>query len=304
MSTKLVRSLAPLVLSLPLGACEQSPVVWNDDAERRALVPPPPPSSTGASLDLRAVADSTLRTTLRAAMHVADASAPPAGVSPNVLNARGPACAATVRVAAGRGTERDAVWWSLRPNGTALLVASRSPDAGQSWSDPVPVDTLDVARTGCDRPAPAIAVDSVNGYVHVAYAITAPDGIGVFYAHRMGPTLPFEPPHVIVYGDRMTPASVASDRDMVAVAYEDPNTGGRPYVSLALSRTAGHTWDERFAVSSDVETAERPGVALRGHDVAVGWMVPNTTRQAATLDESPADANAGGVVVVRVGRVR
>jgi hypothetical protein len=207
-------------------------------------------------------------------------------------------------VAAGRGAERDAVWWAQRANGSALLLSSRSGDGGATWDPPVRVDTLDVATTGCDRPAPSVAVDARNGYTHVAYSLVAPEGTGVFYAHRMGPALPFERPLVIVYGDHVTPASVASNGDLVVVAYEDPNTGGHPYVSLALSRTAGHSWDERVPVSSDAESAERPGVALRGRDVAVGWLVPNTRGAPPSGDAQDAGASAGGVVVVRVGRVR
>jgi hypothetical protein len=231
------------------------------------------------------------------------APAPLASLPASVLNGVGTGCLTTVRVAAGRGRERAAAWWAARPNGAAVLLSSRSGDGGVTWDTPARVDTLDVATSACDRPAPAVTVDTVNGYVHIAYAITAPEGTGVFYAHRMGPTMPFEQPQVIIYGDRVTRASVASEGDLVVVAYEDPNTTGRPYVSLALSRTSGHSWAERFAVSGDGETAERPGVALRGREVAVGWMVPNTARELTAMAEGP-QPGSGGVVVVRVGRVR
>jgi hypothetical protein len=184
-----------------------------------------------------------------------------------------------------------------------VLLSSRSGDGGATWTAPARVDTLDVGASGCVRPAPSIAVDTVNGYVHVAYSIVAPEGTGVFYAHRMGPTLPFERPLVIVYGDHVVPTSVASDGDRVAVAYEDPNTAGRPYVSLALSRTAGHSWAERFAVSGSAESAERPGVAVRGRALAVGWMARATPRRLAPTEDRNA-STGGGVVVVRVGRLR
>jgi len=285
---------------LPLMACDRDPVVWNEAAEQHALVPPAPAAAVAPDAAADSVLDAMLRRTVR---EVADSTRRAVSLPPAVLDGGGTGCLTTVRVAAGKGAERDAAWWAARPNGSAVLLASHSADGGAHWDPPARVDTLDVATSGCDRPAPAVTVDTVNGYVHVAYSITAPEGIGVFYAHRMGPTMPFERPLVIVYGDRVTRASVASAGDLVAVAYEDPNTGGKPYVSLALSRTAGHSWDERFAVSGDDESAERPRVALRGREVAVGWMVPNAARSLTALDEAPGKG-AGGVVVVRVGRVR
>jgi hypothetical protein len=293
----------PLLVALlgATAACDRAPVVWNDAAERRALVS----SDSTVSVTPDAAIDSVLRATLRAVLHVEPPGASSvAPVVPGaVLNGVGTGCLTSVRVSAGRGDARDAVWWSLRPNGSALLLASHSSDGGLSWAAPVHVDTLDTGSSGCDRPAPAIATDTSNGYVHVAYSLAAPEGTGVFYAHRMGPTLPFEAPQVIVYGDHVTHASVASNGDLVAVAYEDPNASARPYVSLALSHTAGHSWAERFVVSSDVEAAEHPEVAVRGRDVAVGWLVPNAPR---TLDDAdaPPSPSHGGMVVVRVGRLR
>lgn len=285
---------AALVTTLAtLAACTEEPVRWDEGAARHAVVPPP--SAAHPSPDR--LADSILRATLQA-------PEPPALALPAaVLDALGPSCPTSVRVAAGAGAERSAAWWALRSNGTAVLLASRSGDGGATWGAAARIDTLDVGTTGCQRPAPSIAVDPVNGYVHVAYSIAAPEGTGVFYAHRMGPTLPFEPPMVIVYGDHVVPTSVASDGDRVAIAYEDPNTGGRPYISLALSRTAGHSWAERFAVSSSAESAERPGVALRGRALAVGWMARATPRRLSPTDDRNA-GTGGGVVVVRVGRLR
>lgn len=287
-----VRPLLVAALVAPLAACQPHPVEWNDAAERHALVPPP--SAANPSPDR--TADSVLRATLRVA-------APTDTLPAAVRDAMGPGCPASVRVARGKGDERGAAWWALRANGSALLVASRSADAGRTWSAPERVDTLDAGAAACVRPAPAVAVDSTNGYVHVAYSLAAPEGTGVFYAHRMGPTVRFEPPQVIVYGDHVVATSVASDGDRVAIAYEDPNTGGRPYVSLALSRTAGHSWAERFAVSSAAESAERPGVTVRGRDVSVGWMARATPRRLTPLDD-PTAGTGGGVVVVRVGRLR
>jgi hypothetical protein len=293
MSNTPYRATLLAVAAVTLAACAADPVEWDDTAERHAIVPPP----SAAHPDPARLADSILRETLRT-------SVPPAlTLPPEVLNAAGPACPTSLRVAAGRGGERAAAWWAQRENGTAVLLSSRSADGGATWSAPARIDTLDVAPTRCERHAPSVALDTVNGYAHVAYSIVAPEGTGVFYAHRMGPTLPFEGPFVIVYGDHVVPTSVASEGDRVAIAYEDPNTGGRPYISLALSRTGGHSWDERFAVSSNAESAERPGVALRGGAVSVGWMARATPRRLAPTDDRNA-GTGGGMVVVRVGRLR
>ena len=295
MSKSALPLVALVIAALVLAACDRDPVIWNDDAAHQALIPP---AAVAVSPD--AVVDSIRDATLHAVIPAATrpSVSPPSALS----NGAGPACLGTMRVAAGKGDERDAVWWAARANGSAVLLASRSADAGRSWAAPVRVDTLDVGGTACQRPAPSIVVDTTNDYVHVAYSIAAPDGVGVFYAHRMGPTVPFELPQVIVYGDHLTRTSVAADDNTVVVAYEDPNAGGRPYISLALSRTAGHSWAERFAVSSESEAAERPAVAVRGGTIAVAWLVPNLTRPSEG-NEAPAPTS-GGVVVVRAGRLR
>jgi hypothetical protein len=114
-------------------------------------------------------------------------------------------------------------------------------------------------------------VDSINGYVHVAYALTGPEGPGVFYAHQMDPRAAFEPPQPIVYGERLGTIRVASEGDVVAVAYEDPNSGARRRIALAVSRTAGHLWERRHTVSSGINGAADPVVAVRGTALVVGW---------------------------------
>jgi hypothetical protein len=204
------------------------------------------------------------------------------------------------------GAGAAAVWWAQRPDGSAALYLSRTADGGRTWSAPMAVDTVDRSERGCDRPAPSIAVDSANGYLHVAYAMRAPEGPGVFYAHQMDPRGPFEAPQVIVYGDRPGATSVASAGDRVVVAYEDPNTGGRPFVSLALSRTAGHSWAERVPVSASNVASERPQVALRGADtVVLGWVERSAPRELATTDDPRAAVMPlPSGVVVRLGRLR
>jgi hypothetical protein len=210
--------------------------------------------------------------------------------------------------AAGAGSAPGvvAVWWAARPDGSAALYLSRTSDDGRTWSAPLAVDSLDRSEGGCDRPAPSVAVDSLNGYVHVAYSMTAPEGPGVFYAHQMDQRAAFERPQVIVYGDRPAATSVTSVGDRVVVAYEDPNTGGRPFVSIALSRTAGHSWAERVPVTGGSVAAERPVVALRGRDeVVLGWVerTPPRTLEG-TDDPRMAVVALPSGVVVRVGRLR
>lgn len=70
----------------------------------------------------------------------------------------------------------------------------------------------------------------------------------------------------------VTPASAVTAADsMVLVAFENPNSQ-RPQIALALSRTWGHIFArERPEASGGTTSAERPLVALRQSQIAVGW---------------------------------
>jgi hypothetical protein len=160
-------------------------------------------------------------------------------------------------------------------------AAAASAVATGAWRGPIVVDSLDqgpgdaqaAARggVGCARPAPSVVVDGRHGYVHVAYALVGPEGPGVFYAHQMDPRAAFEPPQAILYGTRIGAVRVAAAGDVVAVAYEDPNSAARSRVAVAISRTSGHIFAERLVASADNENARDPWVAVRGRAVAVGW---------------------------------
>ena len=288
-------------------ACDRDPVAWTESAERRLVVPAPTPERAIAAPD--AVADSMLRT---AAITALDCGAQRCAGLPSTAplpalpaDPMGQACPASLRWTTGRQDERVAVWWAVRADRSAELHASRSTDGGRSWDAPARVDTLDRGEAACERPAPSVAVDATNGYVHVAYSLEGPEGRGVFYAHRMDPRAPFERPQVIVYGERPAVTSVVSAGDLVFVAYEDPNTGGRPFISLALSRTAGHTWAERFAASEGSMSAERPILLVRDRQVALGWVERSAPRELGnTEDPRVATMPYPTGVVVRVGRVR
>ncbi len=207
-------------------------------------------------------------------------------------------CARSLRVAGAGSRGEVAVWWSRGQGGRVRLVAawrdiavapaavpasSTPPEpAARAWRGPIFVDTLDqgpgdaqAADRGayaCARPAPSVAVDAKNGYVHVAYALTGPEGPGVFYAHQMDPRSAFEPPVAIIYGDHLGEARLAVNGDAVAVAYEDPNSVvGRRRVGLAISRTSGHLFEDRLTASSATANARDPHVVVRGRAVVVGW---------------------------------
>lgn len=227
-------------------------------------------------------------------------------------------CARSLRIVDAPGRGRVAVWWSRRDRGRVFLVAAWQltgadsasasqpmshggmqhgasdnavPAVASAWRGPVNVDTLDqgagdanaVERgaVGCDRSAPGLAVDGRNGYVHVAYALNAPEGPGVFYAHQMDPRAAFESPVVMMYGDRrMGAARVAVSGDLVAVAFEDPNAPlnhGR--IGLAISRTSGHAFEPRVDASKGGRAVD-PYVMLRGRAAIVGWSDVDSTSNA------------------------
>ncbi len=218
------------------------------------------------------------------AMHVAPAPTTTLGDGDTPLDAL--RCARSLRIAAAPGRGRVAVWWTRADRGRVLLHAAwqdATASAGPlgAWRGPIVVDSLDQGPLdaqaadrgayGCVRPAPSVVVDTKNGYVHVAYALAGPEGAGVFYAHQMDPRSAFESPVAIVYGDKLGDVRVDAAGDVVAVAYEDPNSGHRTRVALAISRTAGHLFEDRLMASTATMNARDPSVSVRGRAVVVGW---------------------------------
>ncbi len=195
-------------------------------------------------------------------------------------------CARSLREALAPMHGRVAVWWSRRERGRVMLLAAwrdtLTADARLgAWRGPIIVDSLDQGpgdaqassrgSAGCSRPAPSVVVDDTHGYVHVGYALTGPEGPGVFYAHQMDPRAAFETPQAIVYGERLGAVRVSASGDVVAIAYDDPNGGERPRIGLAVSRTSGHLFEDRIIASSKVANARDPYIALRGRAIVVGW---------------------------------
>ena len=236
------RVLAPLLFV----ACARSPVDWT--ANRTV-------STHGDAAALAAdgviIADTLVR--------LASTLSPPA-----------PACAGSLRLAVARGTIY-AAWWSPRSDSGARLLSARSRDGGTSWGVVATVDTTDRGRTGCRRAPPAVAADSASGYVHISYAMLAPEGPGLFFAHSMDNGVTFHTPVPILYGAGLGRTSVAASGDLVIVAFEDPNSSS-PRVGLALSRTMGHIFEDRvLPVSDDHGRATQPLVAIGGRRMAVAW---------------------------------
>jgi hypothetical protein len=246
-----------MVSSLALGACDKGPVEWRGDA--LAVATPASGDEGSASADAHLVLRPDGSPTLEAIAAVPSVPTDSA------------ACPGSFRTSARTSTEIYGVWWSRRDRGRAVLLASRSDDAGGTWNPPVPVDTTDRGAVGCARPAPAIAADGSSGYVHVTYFIDAAGGPGVFFAHSMERGELFHSPVPIVYGDRPSSTAVAAADSVVVVAFEDPN-GERAQIALAMSRTWGHIFTrERPEASTGAPEAEGPLVALRKGLVAVGW---------------------------------
>ena len=254
----IVASLAASVLtSLVLGACGKGPVEWRGDALTVSM--PATGDEGSVPVDAHLVLRPDGSPALEAIAAVVSAPSDSA------------ACQGSFRVSALSPTEIYGVWWSKRDGGRAMLLASRSDDAGGTWIAPVPVDTTDRSTVGCSRPAPAIAADGASGYVHVTYFLNAAGGPGVFFAHSMERGELFHSPVPIMYGGRPSQTAVAAADSVVVVAFEDPNSE-RAQISLAMSRTWGHIFArERPEASTGTPEAERPLVALRKELVAVGW---------------------------------
>jgi hypothetical protein len=195
-------------------------------------------------------------------------------------------CAAGARARTGTRALYG-VWWAVRADSSAVLLAGRSVDGGRAWERITVVDSVDASAVGCRRPAPSIAV--VGDDVFVAYAMQAPDGIGVFFAHSMDGLSMFHAPVPVVYGERLVSTAVASDGQRVAVAYEEPNGAVRS-VGVALSRTQGHIFEARVPASTADDNIMFPYVAIAGPTIAVGWTL------------HPGDEQ-GLVTVTRVGRM-
>lgn len=240
-----VSRLGPIAAVLLL-ACSAAPVSWSGD---------------------RTVSASAANTTVGAAGSVLVDSL---SLLAATLTPPSPVCPGSLRLARA-GHTLFGVWWSPRPDSLASLVSAHSVNDGVSWSAVSLVDTTDRGAAGCHREAPSVAADSATGYIHIAYALLAPEGPGLFYSHSMDRGATFHSPVPIVYGEHLGRTRVASSGDVVAVAFEDPNSGV-PRVGLALSRTMGHIFENRLLpVSDDNGAASRPLVAVQGHRVSVAW---------------------------------
>lgn len=165
-------------------------------------------------------------------------------------------------------------WWQIRADSSAGLMAEQRDSSGKTLQR-LMVDSVDKAQLGCARPAPAITVDSVRGYVHIGYFMVAPEGPGLFYSHLMDPRLQrFEPPIAIVYGEKPVRVTVASRADTVVMAYEDPNSDlGR--IAMSLSFTSGHLFEQTarlIPVSTSSQHASAPQIVrLSAGQLWVGW---------------------------------
>lgn len=242
----LLRAVLALQVVVQVAACDRDPVAWDDAV--------PLPTTLTSSEDIAFEGHGSDRLVPRV----------PPTFSPPVFTAQ---CAASVRVARDTIGDWYATWWSVREDSTADIVVSRSDD-GVVWAPPVRVDSVDAGPVGCRRPPPAISVN--GGYVYVAYAMAAREGPGIFASHSMDRGMTFHSPVAVVYGERIGRVAIAARGDLVAIAYQDPNSDP-PRIGLALSRTRGHTFEDRELVSPPTGAASAPGVALGDGVVAVTW---------------------------------
>jgi hypothetical protein len=237
------RALTMLFPLAGLSACVTEPVEWGDVSYRRSQLGDPDARSAVMSADL-----------------------------PSTAGAPNP-CIRSIRTS-GTGDDLFRVWWSSRNDSNVVLSMQRSGDGGRSWEAPVAVDSRDRGRRGCDRPAAGVYYDSVSGYLHLVYFIERSDGAGVFFAHSMDKGGMFHAPVAVVYGNVPSAASVAGRGDSVVVVFEDPNAT-TPRIGIALSRSAGHIFEQRGQVTPDDVLALLPWVALDHGKITVWWKTPD-----------------------------
>jgi hypothetical protein len=200
-------------------------------------------------------------------------------------------CIRSIRTA-GTESELFRVWWVSRSDSSVVLSMQHSGDRGANWQAAVAVDSRDRGRRGCDRPAPGVFYDPTSGYLHLVYFIEGADGAGVFFSHSMDKGGMFHAPVAVVFGNKPSAASVAGAGDSVVVVFEDPNAT-TPRIGIALSRSAGHIFEQRSQVTPDDVAALAPWVALDHEKIRVWWKTP---------DQS--GPQYGNVVGYRIGRWR
>jgi hypothetical protein len=84
----------------------------------------------------------------------------------------------------------------------------------------------------------------------------------------------FHAPVAVVYGNAPSAASVVGMGDSVVVVFEDPNAT-IPRIGIALSRSAGHIFEQRGQVTPDDVLALQPWVALDHGRITVWWKTPD-----------------------------
>jgi hypothetical protein len=187
---------------------------------------------------------------------------------PSIPDAPAP-CIRSIKTG-GSAPDLFRVWWAARSDSSAVLSVQHSGNQGKTWEAPMNVESRDRARRGCDRPAPAIFYDRPSGYLHVVYFIQATDGAGVYFTHSMDKGAMFHTPVPVVYGNAPSRASVTGIADTVVVVFEDPNAT-TPRIGIALSRSAGHIFEQRGQVTPEDVRAVAPWVALDQRKITVWW---------------------------------
>ena len=236
-------ALATLLPLLGLAACVKEPVEWGDVSYRQSRLGDPDARSAVMSTNL-----------------------------PGFAAAPAP-CTRSIRTA-GTGADLFRVWWASRSDSSVVLWMQHSRDAGATWETPVSVESRDRGRRGCDRPSPGTFYDPASGYLHLVYFIETSEGGGVFFAHSMDKGKMFHAPVAVVYGNAPSDASVAGMGDSVVVVFEDPNATA-PKIGIALSRSAGHIFEQRGQVTPDDVRAAAPWVALDHGKITVWWKTPD-----------------------------
>jgi hypothetical protein len=175
-------------------------------------------------------------------------------------------------IATGRDGALYIAWRAVLPGSVRDVVVARSPDGGNSWSEPVRVHADGWVFDACPHAGPSLQVDAA-GAVHVAWWTGKEGAAGVYYARSTDSARTFAAPVALGTArfSRAAHVQLALGADGLVAAAWDDGTLKVPQVKLRLSRDNGATFGAAEPVSAPGRAATFPVLTAAGRRVTVAW---------------------------------